>query len=180
MIFVSRRALLVGAMALMLFPLMANAQAGTSNQQDNQQGNQAQMHRQQQRRLAMLAQKLNLTDDQKRQWMQIQRETGQKVRAARMDQSLSEEQMQAQLKEIHKQQKEQILALLTPEQQQELKSFWEEQKQKQQSDQSPGTGSDPGSAGQNKEGEKEDDLFAGMISDDPPAPQPQNKKPTPK
>jgi len=169
---------LAGAMALMLFSLMANAQPGSGNQPDNQQGNQVQMHRQQQRRLAMLAQKLNLTDDQKRQWLQIQRDTAQKVRAARVDQSLSEEQMQAQLKEIHKQQREQIMALLTPEQQQELKNFWEEQKQKQQSEQSSGAGS--GSSPQDKEGEKEDDLFAGMISDDPPAPQPQNKKPTPK
>jgi len=178
MIFLSRRAWLAGAMALMLFPLMANAQSGPSNQQDNQQGNQAQMHRQQQRRLAMLAQKLNLTDDQKRQWLQIQRDSAQKVRAARMDQSLREEQMQAKLKEIHRQQREQIMALLTPEQQQELKNFWEEQRQKQQSEQSSGAGS--GSSTQDKEGEKEDDLFAGMISDDPPAPQPQNKKPTPK
>lgn len=133
----------------------------------------------------MLAQRLNLTDDQKRQWAQIQRQTAQKVRVARKDDSLTEEQMQAQLREIHKDQKQQIMALLTPEQQNALKEFWEEQRQKQQQNKasdnnSSGDSSSSGSSStQNSDNAKDnDDLFAGMVSDDPAPSQPtQNRKP---
>jgi len=121
----------------------------------------------------MLAQKLNLTDDQKKQWMQINRETGQKVRAARKDDSLSEEQMQAQLKKIHKQHNQQIFAILTPEQQAELKSFWEEEKQKQQNDNSNAS---PSGQTTDSDKDKEDDLFAGMVPDPDPTPEPAQKK----
>ena len=169
----AKRALLAGAIAFTLLPWAA-AQSG-----DNQQNDQVRMRQQQQRRLAVLAQRLNLTAEQKQQWMQIQRETTQKVRAARRDDSLSEEQMQARLKEIHKQQKEHILATLFPEQQEALKAFSEEQKQKQQAEKPADTNSTSDSSAQSKENEKEDDLFAGMVSDDPvPPPQPpQGKKP---
>lgn len=110
--------------------------------------------------------------------MQIQRQTTQKVRATRKDDSLSEEQMQRQLKEIHKQQREKVMALLTPEQQAELKAFWEEQRQGQQ-EKNPESNSPDGSSTQNTDSgkEKDDDLFAGMVSDDPvPAPPAQTKK----
>ena len=170
------RAILVAAMAFMLLPWSASAQTGgstTDGQLNDQQNDQAK-RQQNQRRLAMLAQKLNLTDDQKKQWMQINRETGQKVRAARKDDSLSEEQMQAQLKEIHKQHNQQILAILTPEQQAELKAFWEEQRKKQQSDNS--TAGPSGQTTDNSNGKEEDDLFAGMVPDPDPAPQPAPKK----
>ena len=158
----------------LIFALLAGAAAQSSDNQPSDRPPQAQQRQQQQRRLAVLAQRLNLTADQKQQWMQIQKQTAQQIRAVRKDDSLSEEQMQAQLKEIHKQQREQVMALLTPEQQAELKAFWEEQKQKQQSDSS----SSSGPQAQNKETENTDDLFAGMVSDDPPPPpQPlQNKK----
>ncbi|HEY6348797.1 MAG TPA: hypothetical protein VI636_05245 [Candidatus Angelobacter sp.] len=170
-----RRALLAGAMAFLLFPWTASAQAGGKSQDDQQQSgpqNDQVKRRQNQQRFALLTQKLNLTDDQKRQWVQINRETGQKIRVARKDDSLNEEQMQAQLKEIHKQHNQQLFAILTPEQQAELKAFWEEQKQKQQSD-----NSNAGPASQATDGSKdkqEDDLFAGMVPD--PAPEPVQKK----
>ena len=172
--------MLVTTIAIMLLPWAASAQTGGSTadgQQKDQQNSQQndQIKRQQnQRRLAMLAQKLNLTDDQKKQWMQINRETGQKVRATRKDDSLSEEQMQAQLKEIHKQHNQQILAILTPEQQAELKAFWEEERKKQQSDNS--SASPSGQATDNSNNKAEDDLFAGMVPDPDPAPQPAPKK----
>lgn len=174
------RAILVAAMASMLLPWAASAQTGGStadgqmNDQQNSQQNDQAKRPQNQPRLAMLAQKLNLTDDQKKQWMQINRETGQKVRAARKDDSLSEEQMQAQLKEIHKQHNQQILAILTPEQQAELKAFWDEQRNKQQSDNS--TASPSGQTTDNSNEKEEDDLFAGMVPDPDPAPQPATKK----
>jgi|SRR5579864_2061859 len=172
-----RRAVLAGALAFLLFPWTASAQAGGKSQNDQQQSGPQndQVERQQnQRRFALLAQKLNLTDDQKRQWMQINRETGQKVRAARKDDSLNEEQMQAQLKEIHKQHNQQLFAILTPEQQAALKAFWEEQKQKQQNDNSSaGPGSQTTDGSKDKQ---EDDLFAGMVPDPDPAPEPVQKK----
>ena len=172
-----KRAWLAIAMAFIMLPGMASAQAGGA-QQDNQQNDPAKARQQGQRRLAMLAQRLNLTDDQKRQWMEITRETQQKVRAARRDESLNEEQMQAQLKEIHKHHNQQIMATLSPEQQEQLKAFFEEQRQKRQQEKtSDPDNSNSGPSTQNGDSskEKDDDLFAGMVSDDP-VPPPQDKK----
>lgn len=158
-----QRVLLCGAAACMLLPWRATAQNN-----DNQ--TQARQQQQQQNRQAMLVQRLNLTKEQKQQWQQINRETTEKIWAARKDDSLNEQQMQAQLREIHKQHDQQLLAILTPGQQDALKEFWQEQKQKQQE-----KASDNGS-GDNGKG-KEDDLFAGMVSDDPaPSQSPQPKK----
>lgn len=167
-----RRTMLAGALTCMLLPGLASAQAGGATQ-DNQQTDQTQ-RQQNQRRFAMLAEKLNLTPDQKKQWLQINRETSQKVRAARKDDSLTEEQMQAQLKDVHKQHNQQILALLTPEQQATLKSFWEEQRKKQQSEASDASSST--TAADNSKDKDEDDLFAGMVPDPDPTPQPAKKK----
>lgn len=126
----------------------------------------------------MLAQKLNLTREQKRQWQQINRETNDKVWAARKDDSLNEQQMQAQLREIHKQHDQQLLAILTPDQQDALKEFWQEQKQKQQEKASDSSSGNASSAQYSDNGKgKDDDLFAGMVSDDPaPSQPPQPKK----
>lgn len=174
-----KRVGLAGAMMFLFFPWAA-AQTGDNKQQSDRPP-QAQQRQQQQRRLAVLAQRLNLTDDQKQQWIRVQRETAQQVHAARQDNSLTEEQVQARLKEIHKQQRDQVLAILTPEQQESLKAFWEEQKQRQQPDKTSGNNSSSDSAAPDKESEKQDDLFAGMVSDDPVPVQPaQNKKTAPK
>jgi Spy/CpxP family protein refolding chaperone len=158
----------------------------TASAQDNQPSDHpAQTQWQQlQRRVAVLAQRLNLTKEQKRQWVQINRETTEKVWAARKDDSLNELQMQARLREIHKQQKQQILALLTPEQLDALKAFSQEQKEKQQQNKpANSSGSSNGSSAQSGDNssDQDDDLFAGMVSDDPaPAQPPQTKKATPK
>lgn len=171
--------------AVMIFALAAQAQQGPTtggnasaapHDQGDQQGAQA---RQQLRRLALLAQYLNLGDEQKRQWMQIQKETTQNVRAARKDDSLNEEQMQQRIKEIHAEQKRQLTALLTSQQQEALKRWWDEQKQKQQN---KGPDAAPDSAAG---GTKDDDFFAGMVQDPEPAPQQnqvqnQNKKAPPR
>lgn len=168
-----RRVLLLGATLLALPPWTASAQ----DVQQNDRPPEARQRQQQQRRLATLAQRLNLSADQKKQWAQINRETTQKIWAARRDESLNEGQMQAQLRKIHKEQKEQIMALLTPQQQDELKSFWEEQKQKQQEKSADGSGNSGSGAAQSSGSSQDDDLFAGMVSDDPPAQPAQNKKP---
>ncbi|HEY6306022.1 MAG TPA: hypothetical protein VI488_06115 [Candidatus Angelobacter sp.] len=178
-----RRILLTFLNALMIASLAAQAQqssasagnpaaAGTPAQADQPADREQQ--RQQQRRLAMLVQILSLTEDQKRQWLQIQKQTNQNVRATRKDDSLNEEQMQQKLKEIHAEQKRQLLALLAPQQQEALKKWWEEQRQRQQEKGASGSAA----------GAKDDDFFAGMVQDsDPPArPAPahnQNKPATP-
>ncbi len=174
-----RRILLASMSAVIVLSLAARAQqsstpaagdpapAATQNQ-GGPQADREQARQQQFRRLAMLAQRLNLTEDQKRQWLQIQRQATQNVRAARRDDSLNEEQMQQKIKEIHAEQKRQLLALLTPQQQEALKQWWEEQKQKQQEKNAEASGS---AAAQDKPGAS-DDFFAGMVQDDDPAPQP--------
>lgn len=160
---------------VMLAQSTAGSGSGDTQQagQPNSQNAQGQMRGQQRRRMAMLAQRLNLSDDQKRQWMQIMRETGQKVKTLRADQSLSDEQRQAQLKQIRKEQREQVFAILSPEQQDELKKFWAEQrqKQKQQSDNASGDKPAPVMAGTPSDDPNElDDLFADMTPDPDPAP----------
>lgn len=171
-----RRILLASINAMMIFPLLAQAQQGSApggnaSAAPQAQGDQqsAQTRQQQQRRMALLAQYLNLSDDQKRQWVQIQRDTMQNVRTARRDDSLNEEQMQQRIKEIHAEQKRQLLALLTPQQQEALKKWWDEQKQKQQN-KSPDAPDAVSPAGT-----KDDDFFAGMVQDPDPAPQAQNQ-----
>jgi hypothetical protein len=106
----------------------------------------------------------------------IQKQTAQQIKAARMDESLSEEQMQEKIKAIHKQNRIQVLAMLTPEQQEELKKWWEEQRvAKQQQDVKVDAGSSNASsasstASQSKASTKDDDFFAGMVQDPEPAP----------
>lgn len=168
-----QRVLLYGAAACMLLPWTASAQSN-ANQRDDR----PPQARQQPNRLAMLAQRLNLTKEQKQQWQRINRETNDKVWAARKDDSLNEQQMQAQLRETHKQHDQQILAILTPDQQDALREFWQEQKQKQQEKASGNSSGDASTAQNSINGkEKDDDLFAGMVSDDPaPSQPPQPKK----
>jgi hypothetical protein len=193
-----RRIMLGAINAVMIFSLAARAQqvpapdsnpatAGTAAQDAQQ--NAAEPVRQQFRRIAALAQYLNLSEEQKRQFVQIQRETTQSVRAARRDDTLSEDKMQKKLKEIHADQRRQLLGLLTPEQQEALKKWWEEQKQKQQNKGTSATGQAASqdqavSQEKDKSDASDDDLFAGMVQDpEPPArpPQTQNQnKPAPK
>lgn len=160
----------VAGMALAQSPNSSTGGATQQAEQPNNQSAQGQARGQQRRRMAMLAQRLNLSADQKRQWMQIMRETAQKVRAVRGDQSLTDEQKQAQVKDIHKQQREKVFAILSAEQQDELKKFWAEQRQKQQSDNASGGKPAPVMAAAPSNDPNElDDLFADMTPDPNPA-----------
>jgi hypothetical protein len=151
--------------------LAQSPNSSTGEEQPNNQSAQGLVRGQQRPRLAMLAQRLNLSADQKRQWMQIMRETVQKVKAVRGDQSLTDDQKQAQVKEVHKQQREKVFAILSPEQQDELKKFWAEQRQKQQSDNASGGKPAPVMAAAPSNDPNElDDLFADMTPDSDPAP----------
>jgi|SRR5579859_2770290 len=166
--------IVVAAFALFSIGTWAQDRAQQADQNDR-----PQMREQQRRRQEELNRRLNFTEDQKQQWILIQRQTAQQIKSARTDDSLNEEQMQEKLKAIHKQNRVQILAMLTPEQQEELKKWWEEQKAaKQQQDakadpnasnaSSPSNNSSTSS--QSKASAKEDDFFAGMVQDPEPAP----------
>lgn len=162
--------ILAAAAALSFLTLSASAQPGASGNgnapsnalpnagQGDPQNGQA---RQPQRRNVFVY--LNLTNEQKQEWQRIQRETTQNVRAARLDESLSEEQMQQKLREIHAEQRRQLLGLLSPEQQEALKQWWEEQKQ-QKADGNSGSATTAASSANN------DDFFAGMVQDPAPGP----------
>lgn len=67
--------------------------------------------------------RLNLTPDQKSKIRPIMQSSHQQVQAVRTDSSLTPEQKQAKLREIHQNTKSQIESLLTPEQQQQLQDM---------------------------------------------------------
>jgi hypothetical protein len=176
-----RRPMILAIAALGLFSAGAWAQVGASSgsstgQAGTQQGDLAQVREQQRGRQEELNRRLNFTNEQKQQWVLIQRQTAQQIKAARMDDSLNEEQMQEKIRAIHKQNRLQVLAMLTPEQQEELKKWWEEQKaakQQQDAKADPGAANaanPSGASGQSKASAKEDDFFAGMVQDPEPAP----------
>src|SRR5579864_4595267 len=177
----SRRMVVVLINAIALWSLEAHAfpipiQDGNppANTQNGQSGPGLQARQQQQQqRMGAFAQYLQLSDDQKRQFMQIQRETGQSVRAARHDDTLSEELMQQKIKQIHAQQRERLLALLTPEQQALLKKWNEEQKQKQSQTSSPSQGNAAKAGKPGDSAGADDDFFAGMVQDPNPPTAPQ-------
>jgi hypothetical protein len=147
-------------------PAASPAPAEIRSQDDQQAGAEG---RQQFHRIGPVGKYLNMSEDQKRQYLQIQRESAQNVWAARKDESLNEGQMQKRLKEIHAEQRRQLLALLTPEQQETLKKRWEDQKQKQQNKSADAAG-ETASQDKDKPSATDDDLFAGMAQDpEPPA-----------
>lgn len=173
--------------AVLTFPLPAQqasapGDAPSATQARDDQPGEGPRARQQAHRLAVLAQYLNLTDDQKREWMRIQRETGQAVRAARNDSSLNEGQIQQKLRGIHAEQKRQLLGLLTPQQQEALKKWWDEQREKQKaSGSSPSADVSGSNSTSDKTSAQDDDFFAGMVQDDdqPAAARPSQKNPAP-
>jgi periplasmic protein CpxP/Spy len=83
------------------------------------------MHRQwgPEQRLAMLSQKLNLTDDQKAQIKPLLEDQHKQMMALREDTSLSREQKRAKFQEIRKQTSEKMNSILSPDQQKQLKEM---------------------------------------------------------
>lgn len=133
----------------------------------------AQAHQQQQRRANVIVY-LGLSAEQKQEWLRIQKETAQNVHAARVDDSLNEEQMQQRLREVHTEQRRQLMALLTPQQQDALKHWWEDQKQQKEKEKGVDGGS--GSGAPTPSSVANDDFFAGMVQDSEPAPAKGNKQ----
>jgi protein CpxP len=82
--------------------------------------------------LQMLTEKLNLTDEQRTKLKPILQDQSQQQQAVHDDTSLSPEQKTAKMKSIHASFRDQISAVLTPEQQAKLKEMKHEGGEKHQ------------------------------------------------
>jgi periplasmic protein CpxP/Spy len=101
----------------------AASQAATDSMS---QANDASLRAKVQEKLQHLSSELNLTDDQKQKIKPIlQNEIGQ-IKTVHDDSSLSSDQKQAQMKDIHASAKTQINEILTPDQQKKLATMKEE------------------------------------------------------
>jgi periplasmic protein CpxP/Spy len=170
----------VALTSLLFLPLAGQAQQQdkdqgqtsqqTGSQPDGQQrrGRMAGMQKQRQH-MAMLAQKLNLTDAQKEQFQQIGRGMRKQGMAIRQDSSLTEDQKKEKMLALRKQSHQQMFGVLTPEQKNQLKQMREQHKKEQEKEKAPG---DQASA-KKKAGSAaadDDDPFAGMTGDDDDGP----------
>lgn len=174
------RAALAAITFTLLLPLGAMAQQPQDQNQDEGHNNNGQdgserrgpwAHRGgrgQDRHMQMLAQKLNLTDEQKQQFQQIGQQTRQQGMAIRNDSSLTSDQKREKMQGVRKQAHQQMFAILTPEQKDQLKQLREQRKKDHEKEKDAG-GQDNGQASaKQKSGNPadDDDLFAGMTSDD--------------
>ena len=76
--------------------------------------------------------KLNLTDDQKAQVKAIHENMKTQMDAVKSDTTLTAEQKQAKMKELHKSSHEQVKQLLTPDQRKQMKADEKERKAERQ------------------------------------------------
>ena len=164
--------------SVMLMPLGMQAQEQSKDQGSQPQsgsqteGPQGRGHRgaaqRQRQHMAMLAEKLGLTDAQKAQFQQIGRDMRKQGMAIRQDSSLSDDQKREKMQELRKQSHKQMFGVLTPEQKEKLKQMREEHNKEQEKSKTSGDQASarkkPGSASD------DDDPFAGMTSDDDDGP----------
>lgn len=115
----------------------------------------------QRQRMEMLARKLNLTDDQRQQFRQIGQRARQQATSIRSDSSLTDDQKKEKLQALRKQSHQEMFAILTPEQKEQLRLMREQRQKEQNKSKAPG---DQASAKSSKP--DDDDPFAGMTSDD--------------
>jgi len=102
----------------------------------------------------MLAKRLNLTPEQRQQFRQIGQKTKQQADAIRGDSSLSDADRKQKLHDLRKQTMQDRMAVLTPQQQDELKKIREERRKEHGQDKT------------SQKKEDDDDIFAGMTSED--------------
>jgi Spy/CpxP family protein refolding chaperone len=162
------RIVIAALTTLMFMPVGMQAQEQSKDQNGPQgQGRRAAAQRQRQH-MAMLAEKLSLTDAQKAQFQQITKDMWQQGRAIRQDSSLTDDQKKQKIQELRQQSHKQMFSVLTPEQKEKLKQMREEHKKEQEKDKASGDQASakkkPGSAND------DDDPFAGMTSDDDDGP----------
>ena len=154
--------------ALMFIPLGMQAQEqGSQTSSPQWQARRAAAQRQRQH-MAMLAEKLGLTDAQKAQFQQINKDMRKQGMAIRQDTSLTNDQKKQKMQELRKESHRQMFSVLTPEQKEKLKQMRAEHKKEQEKSTTSGDQASakkkPGSASD------DDDPFAGMTSDDDDGP----------
>jgi Spy/CpxP family protein refolding chaperone len=160
---------LFAAVALMLLlPAAGKAQEQDKDQGQNNQsqggGRFAGAQRQRQH-MAMLAEKLNLTDAQKQQFQQIGKDMRKQGMAIRQDSSLNADQKREKMLTLRKQAHQQMFGVLTPEQKDKLKEMREQHK-KEQGKEKPSADQASAKAKAGSAESEDDDPFAGMTSDD--------------
>ena len=181
------RILALTAAAVMLLPLGLRAQQSDQQQPDKPQtqsddGTQSQPehpHRGRGMRgmrrgqgMSALAQKLNLTDEQKQQFRQIHQQMMKQARAIHKDSSLSDDQKRDKMQQLRKQSHQQMFSILTPEQKDQLKQLREQRQKEMQEKNKDKSSGDQASAKSpsSKQSNDDDDPFAGMTSDDDDGP----------
>jgi len=166
------RIVIAALASLMFIPLGIQAQEQSKDQSSQPQGSQWSGRRaaaqRQRQHMAMLAEKLGLTDAQKAQFKQINKDTRKQGMAIRQDSSLTDDQKKRKMQDLRKESHKQMFSVLTPEQKEKLKQMREEHKNEQEKDKSSGDQASakkkPGAASD------DDDPFAGMTSDDDDGP----------
>ena len=175
----SYRILFAALTSILLLPLASQAQQAqddkasqppAANQTDGRQrrARVGEVQRQRQH-MAMLAQKLNLTDAQKEQFQQIGRDMRKQGMAIRQDSTLTDAQKKEKMLALRKQSHQQMFSVLTPEQKDQLKQMREQHKKEQEKDKAPGNQASAKKKAGNAVGD-DDDPFAGMTSDDDDGP----------
>ena len=127
-----RRIVIAALTALMFIPL--GMQAQEQSQTASPQGKGRRAAQRQRQHMAMLAEKLGLTDAQKAQFQQISRDMWQQGRAIRQNSSLTDDQKKEKMQELRKESHKQMFSVLTPEQKEKLKQMREEHKKEQEKD----------------------------------------------
>jgi Spy/CpxP family protein refolding chaperone len=118
-----------GLLAMIATPATLMAQeTSQSNSQSQDQSATTQPGHRHQDELA----KLNLTDDQKAQVKAIHENMKTQMDAVKSDTTLTAEQKQAKMKELHKSSHEQVKQLLTPDQRKQMKADEKERKAERQ------------------------------------------------
>jgi protein CpxP len=163
--------------SLMLMPLSMQAQdlskdqgsqAQSGSQTDGPQWRGRAAAQRQRQHMAILAEKLNLTETQKVQFQQIGRDMRKQGMAIRQDSSLTEDQKKEKMQALRQQSHKQMFSVLTSEQKEKLKQIREEHKKDQGKDKASGNQA----SAKKKAGSASDDEdpFAGMSSDDDDGP----------
>ena len=173
---IAYRIFLAAVAALLLTPYAAFAQQdqdknSSGQTQGDDQGKQRQWRRggmqRQRQHMAAIAEKLNLTDEQKQQFQKISQETRKQAMAIRQDSALSNDQKKEKMQAVRKQAHQQMFGVLTPEQKDKLKEMREQHKKEMEKNKTPG---DQASARKAGAADDDDDPFAGMTSDDDDGP----------
>jgi len=143
------------------------SQNDNQNQNGQRRGRRGAMQRQRQH-MAMISEKLGLSDQQKAQFQKIARDTRQQATSIRQDSSLNDDQKKEKIQALRKQQHQQMFTVLTDEQKQKLKEMREQHMKDQNKDK--GTGDQASAKKPGVSAGDDDDPFAGMTSDDDDGP----------